>query len=283
MSARTVLVAGATGLVGEAIVRALAASPAVGTVAVSSRSDGRLEGLRARLGDALAARTVPFRADAGDGDDALRLVGAVIERCGQIDVAVASLGSGEPDGRCLLEVDAASYAALMQEMLGSHIAFARAVLPRLAPGGSYLGIGGGAAFSPMPGGGVISMAAAAQVMMTRVLAAERARPDVSVRELVVDARVRGPGERQARGSIDPDEVAAVVEELVRTNSPEELVRTSLPEELVRTSPPEELVRTSPPEELVRTSSLKHGELTVDGPILTLRPSGQSARALSQQP
>ncbi len=275
MKEKTVLVAGATGLVGEAIVRALAASLAVGTVAVVSRSERRLDELRARLGDVLAARTVPFRADAGDPGDALRLVGAVIERCGQIDVAVASLGAGLPDGRRLLEVDAASYVALMQEMLGSHVAFARAVLPRLAPGGCYLGIGGGAAFAPMPGGGVISMAAAAQVMMTRVLAAERARPDVSVRELVVDARVRAPGERQARGSLEAAEVAAVVEELVRVSRSDGRARAG-------TSDGPAQARISD-EELARTIESEHRQLTVDGPILTLRPSSQSARSLSQQP
>jgi NAD(P)-dependent dehydrogenase (short-subunit alcohol dehydrogenase family) len=214
---RFVFVAGGAGLVGAAIVRALAASPAVAGIAVASRTASRLDALRATLDSVQNGRVLTLVGDAGDPDDAVRLVTRALERCGRIDVAVASLGAGEADGRALLDVDAASYARLMHEMLGTHVAFARATIPRLAPSGTYLGIGGGAAFGPMPGGGVISMAAAAQAMMTRVLDAERTRPDVTIRELIVNAPISIDGATPP-GAIGAGEVGAVVEELIRTGT-----------------------------------------------------------------
>jgi NAD(P)-dependent dehydrogenase (short-subunit alcohol dehydrogenase family) len=151
----------------------------------------------------------------GDGE-ALR---AAIERTmPKPDVAIASLGSGEPDGARFADLSRAAYDAIMAEMLGAHVAFATATLPLLTDDGIYLGIGGGAAYAPMRGGGAISIAAAAQMMMTRVLAAENARPGVRIRELVIDAPVVARETPKRRGTISPDEVGFVVEELLRSGS-----------------------------------------------------------------
>jgi 3-oxoacyl-[acyl-carrier protein] reductase len=217
MTANTVLVAGGTGLVGEGIVRALCASPAVERVVVCSRAQDRLDALRERLGD-LAARVTAYVGDPGNPQDASRIVDAAWSLHGGLHATVASIGAGAADGRTLLSLDQASYHSLMHEMLGAHFAFARAVLPKLSRGGAYIGIGGGAAFAPMRGGGIISVAAAGQVMMTRVLEAERTRADLHIRELVIDAGVSPAATGTTNGAISPSQIGSVVEELVRAGA-----------------------------------------------------------------
>jgi len=70
----------------------------------------------------------------------------------------------------------------------------------------------------MHGGGVISIAAAAQTMMTRVLSSENERPGVRIRELVIDAAVLPRDTPKRPGTIEPDEIGVVVEELLRNGS-----------------------------------------------------------------
>ncbi len=212
-----VLVAGGTGLVGAGIVRALAASAAVSEIVVTSRSEARLSRLLRDLGTR-PVDIIPLVVDAGITGDGVALRAAIERRLPNIDVAIASLGAGVPDGRRLVDLSRAAYDALMAEMLGTHLAFAVATLPLLTDEGMYLGIGGGAAYAPMRGGGVISVAAAAQTMMTRVLSAENERPRVRIRELVIDAPVLPHETPKRGGTIEPDEVGIVVEELLRNGS-----------------------------------------------------------------
>jgi NAD(P)-dependent dehydrogenase (short-subunit alcohol dehydrogenase family) len=211
------LVAGGTGLVGAAIVRALASSDVVREIVVTSRSEARLAALLLDLGP-LAAVVIPLVVEAGASGDGTALRAAIERKVPNVDAAIASLGAGEPDGRRLVDLSRATFDTMMAELLGAHVAFATAALPLLTETGTYLGIGGGAAYAPMPGGGAISIAAAAQVMMTRVLAAENDRPGLRIRELVIDAPVVRREEAGGRGAIAPDEVGTVVEELLRTGS-----------------------------------------------------------------
>ncbi len=212
-----VLVAGGTGLVGGAILRVLAASDAVREIVVSSRSEARLSELLRDLGTR-KVDVIPLVVDAEVARDGVALRAAIERTLPNMDVAIASLGAGAPDGRRFADLSRAAYDALMAEMLGAHVAFATATLPLLTDDGVYLGIGGGAAYAPMHGGGVISIAAAAQTMMTRVLAAENERPRVRIRELVIDAPVLPREAPKRRGTIEPDEIAFVVEELLRNGS-----------------------------------------------------------------
>jgi NAD(P)-dependent dehydrogenase (short-subunit alcohol dehydrogenase family) len=170
----TVLIAGGTGLVGAAIVRALASSQVVRKIVVTSRSEARLAALLLDLGS-LGAEVIPLVTDAGVTGDGVALRAAIEQTVPNVDAAIASLGGGKSDGRRFVDLSRAAFDTMMAEMLGAHVAFATATLPLLTDDGLYLGIGGGAAYAPMHGGGAISIAAAAQVMMTRVLAAENER------------------------------------------------------------------------------------------------------------
>ncbi len=218
------VVAGAAGGVGEGIVRALLAGPADLRVVATSRGARRLAELEERVAAAQSARAagrlVTVVGDAGDPDGAAALAERVRAEFGPPAVAIASLGAGWWEGPPLLETEPAAWDAVMREMLTTHFVFARAFVPELlrAPGGLYLGIGGGAAFHPMPGASIVSVAAAGQLMLTRALAAELRGADVRIMELAVNGPVhtRESASFANPGWITADDVGAVVAELVGT-------------------------------------------------------------------
>lgn len=215
---RNVLVAGGAGGVGEGIVRALLALDDV-RVIVTSRREERLAELRAYLGDSAdPQRLIGIAGNAGEPHAATTIAERIRDEFGRLDVAIPSLG-GWWEGGPLLDVDPVTWEAVRTEMLDTHVAFARAFVPELLrePGGLYLGIGGGAAFFPVPNASIVSIAAAAQLMLTRALAAELADRDVRILELVVNGPVR-TREWEAVAQphwITADEVGTVVAELVR--------------------------------------------------------------------
>jgi NAD(P)-dependent dehydrogenase (short-subunit alcohol dehydrogenase family) len=213
-----VLVAGAAGGVGAAIVRALLAADA--EVLGVSRSRERLDVLRASLNPKLDGAFTPIVADAGNFEGAQTLADTVAA-AGAIDAAVASLGRGWWTSGPTIGIGATEWRTILDEMLTSHFAFARAVVPLLAarPHARYLSIGGGAAFEPMPDAGLISVAAAAQAMLTRVFASEHHGPPEFL-ELVINGSVNTP---EVRATADPhwitdDEVGRVAAELVTSGA-----------------------------------------------------------------
>ncbi len=214
---RTVLVAGAAGGVGEGIVRALLADGSLRVVA-TSRDAQRLAALEQRVG-AAPGRLTTLVGDAGDPRGAAALAERVRAEAAPLAVAIASLGAGWWEGPPLLETEPSAWDAVLREMLTTHFVFARTFVPELlrAPGGLYLGIGGGAAFHPMPGASIVSVAAAGQLMFTRALAAELRDADLRVVELAINGPVHT---RESASFADPawitaDDVGGVVAELVR--------------------------------------------------------------------
>jgi 3-oxoacyl-[acyl-carrier protein] reductase len=213
-----VLVAGGAGGVGEKIVRALLAQTAV-TVIVTSRDPARLALLTQLLGElAEPRRLIPIAGDAGDPAGADAIAERIRGECGALDVAIPSLG-GWWEGGPLLGVDLATWNAVMHEMLTTHFVFARTFVPELArtPGAFYLAIGGGAALAPVPNAGIVSIAAAAQLMLTRTLARENEERDLRITELVVNGPVRTRDSETIAADdwITADQVGTVVAELVR--------------------------------------------------------------------
>jgi NAD(P)-dependent dehydrogenase (short-subunit alcohol dehydrogenase family) len=203
---KQILVAGGAGGVGEGIVRALLR--AGHTVVVPSRSPAKLELLRSRLGAVLElGRLVCVVGHIGDeaGADALR--DQFRDDVGRLDVAIASLG-GWWEGRRLIDITASEWDELMNEFLRTHFVFARTFIPVLQSqpgGGRYIGIGGGAAYFPVPLATPVSIAAAAQLMLTRALRAELPDPDLDILELVADGPVRT---RDSESIAQPDWITA---------------------------------------------------------------------------
>lgn len=215
---RNVLVAGGAGGVGEGIVRALLAEDDVRVIVTSRRAE-RLAQLRGYVGElADPQRLIGIAGNAGEPHAAKTIAQQIRAEVGGLDVAIPSLG-GWWQGGSLLDVDPVTWEAVRTEMLDTHVAFAQAFIPELLrqPGGLYLGIGGGAAFSPVPNASIVSIAAAAQLMLTRALATELTDRDVRILELVVNGPVR-TREWEAVAQPDwitADEVGTVVADLVR--------------------------------------------------------------------
>jgi NAD(P)-dependent dehydrogenase (short-subunit alcohol dehydrogenase family) len=188
---KQILVAGGTGGVGEAIVRALLA--AGHRVIVPSRSEARLDALRRDTDrePAGSAGLVTFTGQIGTIDGALGIRSRIAREIGRLDVLIPSLGGWWQGG--LLDTTPAVWDAVMDEMVRTHYVFAHVFVPVLLAqtgGGRYIGIGGGAAYHPIHGSSLVSIAAAAQLMLTRALRLEIDDPAVDVLELVVDGPVR---------------------------------------------------------------------------------------------
>ena len=212
------MVAGGAGGVGEGIVRALLA--AGHTVIVPSRSLAKLEYLRARLEPVNAAKLINIVGDIGEAETAAEIRDRIAHELGRLDAVVPSLG-GWWEGGPLIDVPVGLWDELMVEFLRAHFVFAHTFIPVLRDqpgGGRYIGIGGGAAYFPVPNAAPVSIAAAAQLMMTRALRAEIPNPDLDILELVVDGPVNT---RDSEGIATPDwitadEVGAIVADLVET-------------------------------------------------------------------
>jgi NAD(P)-dependent dehydrogenase (short-subunit alcohol dehydrogenase family) len=208
-----VLVAGGAGGVGEGIVRHLLR--AGHTVVVPSRSQAKLDLVRARLAvDSPLGQLRTLVAHVGEfvGAHALR---DELVRDGEIDVAIASLG-GWWEGR-LLDMDGALWDAVMDEMLRTHFVFARTFIPVLLQQGRgrYIGVGGGAAYFPVPLAAPVSIAGAAQLMLTRALRAEVDDPQIDILELVIDGPVhtRLSEDIALPGWVELDEIGPIAVEL----------------------------------------------------------------------
>jgi NAD(P)-dependent dehydrogenase (short-subunit alcohol dehydrogenase family) len=214
---KQILVAGGAGGVGEAIVRALLG--AGHRVIVPSRDTVRLERLRAnaRRDPGASGELVTCAGEIGTIGGANAIRDRIAHEFGRLDVLIPSLG-GWWEGD-LLDATPDVWDAVMNEMLRTHYIFAHVFVPvlRAQPGGGrYIGIGGGAAFYPVHRSSLVSIAGAAQLMLTRALRAEIPEKDVDVLELVVDGPVRT---RDSESIAQPDwiradDVAAIVVELV---------------------------------------------------------------------
>jgi NAD(P)-dependent dehydrogenase (short-subunit alcohol dehydrogenase family) len=210
---KQILVAGGTGGVGEGIVRALL--DAGHRVIVPSRSTERLDRLRRDVGGGTALTT--FTGAIGTIDGARTIRDRIASEIGRLDVLIPSLGGWWEGG--LLDTAPAVWDAVMDEMLRTHYVFAHVFMPVIRAqtgGGRYIGIGGGAAYHPIHNSSLVSIAAAAQLMLTRALRREIDDPAVDILELVVDGPVRTRDSESIAGPewITADDVGRVVVELV---------------------------------------------------------------------
>jgi NAD(P)-dependent dehydrogenase (short-subunit alcohol dehydrogenase family) len=183
-------------------------------VFATSRSEQRLDELRNALDPQVERLFVPIAGDAGDFSGALE-VAEQVGRLGGIDCAVAIFGRGVWTSGPLLDLSPGDWRSVLDEMLTAHFAFARAVFPILSPrpGSLYVSVGGGAGFGPMHDAGLMSIAAAGQMMLTRVLDRESASEPARIIELIVNAAV-GEGGSDDASQISADEVARVLSELI---------------------------------------------------------------------
>jgi NAD(P)-dependent dehydrogenase (short-subunit alcohol dehydrogenase family) len=168
LDGKTVLVLGGTGEVGEGIVRGLLAEGA--TVAVPSRAEHRLAGLRDRLG--APRQLITVMGDVGRPQGAASLLQRVENDCPPLDAAVASLG-GCWQGPRLVDLSIEMWETFLRGTLTTHFLAARAFLPLVCRRkGTYMFVNHGASQAPVEGAGPLSVSAAAQLMLMRTFAAE---------------------------------------------------------------------------------------------------------------
>ncbi|MBX9603639.1 MAG: SDR family oxidoreductase [Bryobacteraceae bacterium] len=179
---KVALIAGGAGQVGEGIVREFLREGA--TVIVPSRSRERL----ALLPDSPKVRTVVSDISSLAGAEAVR--NRIIDEFGRLDSVVASIGSWW-QGPQLIDVPLTEWAKVMDDRLTSHFVAARTFLPVLrgTPGSSYTMLNGGAAETPVPHSGPVSIMAAAQLMMKDVLVVEQRDNSVRINTLLIQAYV----------------------------------------------------------------------------------------------
>jgi NAD(P)-dependent dehydrogenase (short-subunit alcohol dehydrogenase family) len=166
-----VLIPGGTGAVGEGVVRRFLAAGA--DVVVPTRTQQRADEFGALLGAAATARLHLVVHDYTTFAGAEDLVVQTIENLGGIDHVVAPIG-GWWAGKHLWQIDEADWQNAFVGLASTHMAVARAALPRMAASGSYSVILGGSATWPVPQSGLVSMEQAAIRMMHQVLVAELA-------------------------------------------------------------------------------------------------------------
>ncbi len=162
-------IAGGAGAVGEGITRTLLDHGA--SVMVSSRSEAKLAALREYLGEELGERLLTIEGDLSTAEGAAAIEQSIEDHLGGLDIVVASLG-GWTQGDELVNVPRDTFDTIIDDGITSHFMTAKALLPLLHEGGTYTMLNSGAALTPQPGAGPVSIVAAAQMMFKDVLAME---------------------------------------------------------------------------------------------------------------
>jgi NAD(P)-dependent dehydrogenase (short-subunit alcohol dehydrogenase family) len=183
LKGKWIVVAGGTGDVGEGIVRALLNAGA--SVIVPVRTVEKGERLRTAVGVASGLRLIAGEVGVVAGAAALA---ARVADDGPLDGVIASLG-GWWSGDALVAIEGSTWDRIITDNLTSHFAVSRAFAPLLAKShGTYVQVLGGAALSPMAGSSLVSITAAAVMMMGRVMEAESAGTFV-VRQILIETFV----------------------------------------------------------------------------------------------
>jgi NAD(P)-dependent dehydrogenase (short-subunit alcohol dehydrogenase family) len=170
---RTVCVLGASGIVGNAVVRELLAG-GYRVVAVS-REVSKLSTLRDTYRDVGMIETI--QGDVSSDDLVQKLRSDLLVQFGPPHAIVASLSSREADGpRRMLDTPTDSLRRAFETNFFSHASAARGLIPALESAGVYIGINGGLADFAGAGMGQLSITQSALRTLYEVLAQEAGNP-----------------------------------------------------------------------------------------------------------
>jgi len=146
---------------------------------------------------AKAAAAIPgLRTLAGsvaNDTDAARLAADLGARAPRLDAIVVSVNR-PAESVSLMETGADKLLSVFADNIVTHHCAIRALLPLLAPGGRYIGIGGGTADLTLPGTGPVSACQAAQRNLYRFYALENPRDDVSIADLMLYSHIVDPAD-----------------------------------------------------------------------------------------
>ena len=193
---RTVVVAGATGGIGEGVTLALLRQGA--RVVAAGRSASSLERLAEYAHGVGPGALVTELVDVGGPDtDAVR---RTLAPYGALDGAVVTIGNAGPRGRTgLQETSDQAYAEMIEDNLTSHFHALRSLTPLLSRKGALVHLSGYSAEIPFPFAALMAATNAAKKSLVRSLAAELDGNGPRVYELVI-----GPIRTRPRAAIGAD-------------------------------------------------------------------------------
>ncbi len=215
-SAGRALVIGAGGEVGSAIAGELLRSG--WQVVAVGRSQARLQALQQRW---QPVGELPWRVGSvADAASATSLADALHQTFGGFDAVVTSV-NGPVSPMAITSSDPRQVMATFQADLLPHLVAAQTFIPRLAPGSTYLVIGGGMADAVQPGLGAVSMVQAALRQLVRQLALENQGRGVRVHELLLRGLVLGHRQRSTGRApvIDDAHVGRTVADILSLREP----------------------------------------------------------------
>ncbi|MEQ6028134.1 SDR family oxidoreductase [Streptomyces salinarius] len=196
LTRRTVLVAGATGGIGEGMTRALLQQGA--RVVATGRNDKRLAGLASYVEGAGPGELVTQVVDVGDADTS-----DVRERLtpfGPLDGVVITIGDwGSPERTAILDTTSDEWQRMIAANLTSHFHALRTLTPLLAEDGALVHLSGFSAEIPYPFAALVGATNAAKKSLVRSLTAELDGAGPRVYELVV-----GPIRTRPRAAMGAD-------------------------------------------------------------------------------
>ncbi|OAH11730.1 SDR family NAD(P)-dependent oxidoreductase [Streptomyces jeddahensis] len=196
LSGRTVLVAGATGGIGEGMTLALLRQGA--TVVATGRSEERLAGLADHVKEAGPGTLITRTVNVGDADS--EKVRAQLSPYGALDGAVVSIGDwGSPERTGILDISDREWEEMIASNLTSHFHALRALTPLLSPDGALVHLSGFSADIPYPFAALVGATNAAKKSLVRSLEAELGGRGPRVYELII-----GPIRTRPRAAIGAD-------------------------------------------------------------------------------
>ena len=214
LSDRVVVITGATGALGRVVSRAFAETGA--RLALTGTRPEALEALAQELG--LPDERVILRAtDLSRPEEAEALVGAVVDRWGQVDVLLNLAGGWAKSGR-LAEVTDEEWDGMLDLNLRTCLNTCRAVLPSMAGRGwgRIVNVGARSAVDPGARQAPYNVAKAGVVALTQSIAADYRQQGVAA-NVILPSTIDTPANRAAMGGADPS----------RWVKPEELVAAML--------------------------------------------------------
>ena len=210
------VVAGGTGRVGEGLVRWLLMEGA--QVVVPVRGQAREQRLRDYVQDIAGDRLHCCPAHLDQEDSVRELTAHLLKRFGRVDLAVACLGRwyyGYP--LHLMPFD--HWQSFLNDNLTTHFLFMQGILPLLhkQDDGMYVMINGSPAEIVIPDTGATSIAAAAQLMLSRVLFEEARTVGTRIYSLVITNPIstRDRGDLIMPDWVTPEDLGDYVTRLYR--------------------------------------------------------------------
>ncbi|MCS7244784.1 MAG: SDR family oxidoreductase [candidate division WOR-3 bacterium] len=176
---KVVYIAGGSGKVGRGIIKVFLDEGA--KVITSSRFKEKLDKLREDFENLFL-----IHGNIGDELDAIRIRDEILKSFNRIDVVIASIGSWW-EGARIIDLDLKTYENVMFDRLTTHFICAKTFLKYMVERneGIYVLIGGFHANVPLKNAGLISIAGAGEIMLTKVLSEELKEYKIRINEVLL--------------------------------------------------------------------------------------------------